>query len=107
MKRVAITWRFKEETADYYKERHLNPWPELVEVFRNNGWHNFSIWAAGNVAFLYAEVEDDSFAEAMARVDATEVKQRWQADMNPMLEDEAIPGTGVQFMEMEEIWYLE
>lgn len=107
MKWVGLMWRFKEKTAEYYKQRHRNAWPELNEVFQKKGFHNSSIWTAGNYAFLYAEIEGDSFAEAMAEVDATEIKQKWQAEMNPLLEDEAIPGTGVQFMEMEEIWYIE
>lgn len=107
MKRIAAMWRFKEETEEYYKERHLNCWPELMKVFKEKGWHNASIWAAGDIAFIYAEVEADSFAEAMAPVDATKIKQKWQAEMNPMLKAEAIPGTGIQFIEMEEIWRLD
>ncbi len=107
MKRVAAIWRYKKGSEDYYKERHRNPWPELVKEFQEKGFHNFSIWAAGGYAFLYTEVENNNFNEAMAKVDATEIKQRWQVEMNPMLEDEAIPGSGIQFIEMEEIWYVE
>ena len=56
---------------------------------------------------MYAEVEADNFADAMAPVDATKIKQKWQADMNPMLKAEAILGTGMQFIEMEEIWRVD
>lgn len=105
MKRVGMTWQVDPVRWDEYKAIHLNPWLELVQAIQEVGIHNYSIFAFGTRVFAYMEVDGDDVGEALARLTATEIKQRWDAEVTVMVLPEAEQGSGVQFMELEPIFY--
>jgi L-rhamnose mutarotase len=68
-----------------YERRHRELWPELAEVLRAHGVHNYSIHLHTETRqlFAYAEIEDEARWAAIAD---TEVCQRWwnyMADIMP------------------------
>ena len=102
MKRIALTWQVDPDKWDVYKEIHLNPWPDLLEALQAAGVHNYNIFAFGTRVFAYLEVDDD---EALARVQEAEVMDRWNEKVLPWVLSEAEEGSGIQFMELEQIFY--
>ena len=102
MKRIGMTWQVDPKIWDEYREIHLNPWPELIEALQAAGIHNYSIFAFGTRVFAYLEVDDD---ESLARVQETAVMDRWNEKVLPWVLPEAVEGNGIQFMELEQIFF--
>lgn len=105
MKRVGMTWDVKPEHWEAYKAIHLNPWDELIVAIQAAGIHNYSIFAFGTRVFAYMEIDGDDPHEAMARVAATDIKKKWDEEVTVWVQPEAAEGSGVQFMELESIFY--
>lgn len=82
MRRISFLLRVKPELLAEYERRHREVWPEMLDALRAAGWHNYSIFSAGDGLLVgYLETEDfEAAKEAMA---ATEVNARWQAEMAP------------------------
>ena len=55
MEKYAWKAILKEGKKDEYIRRHDEIWPELVEVLKNAGIENYSIWLVGNELFGYYE----------------------------------------------------
>lgn len=105
MKRVGMTWQVKPEHWAEYKDIHLNPWPELLEAIQAVGIHNYSIFALGTRVFAYMEVDGDDPYEALDRLAQTDIKKKWDAEVTTWVMPEAVEGSGIQFMEIESIFY--
>jgi L-rhamnose mutarotase len=105
MKRVGMTWRVAPEHWEEYKQIHLNPWPELVTAIQEIGIHNYNIFAFGTRLFSYMEFDGDDLDAAMAALAQTEVKKKWDAEVTVWVESEAGDGAGVQFLELERVFY--
>lgn len=105
MKRVGMTWRVRPEHWEEYKAIHLNPWPELIAAIQEHGIHNYSIYALGHRVFAYMEVEGDDVYEALGALAQTDIKKRWDAEVTAWVTPEAEEGSGIQFMELERIFY--
>jgi L-rhamnose mutarotase len=105
MKRVGMTWQVDPARWEEYKAIHLTPWPELIRAIQEVGIHNYSIFAFGTRVFAYMEVDGEDAYAALAALTATDVKQRWDAEVTVMVLPEAVEGGGVQFLELEPIFY--
>jgi L-rhamnose mutarotase len=105
MKKVGMTWLARPECWEQYRDIHLNPWPELLEEFSKHGIHNFNCFAFGTRIFAFLEIEGEDVYEALGKVAQTPTKQKWDALVLPWLYPEAEEGSGVQFLELEHIFY--
>jgi L-rhamnose mutarotase len=105
MKRVGMTWRVDPAHWEEYKQAHLNPWPELLQAIRQVGIHNYSIFAFGTRVFAYMELEGDDPLAAFQALAQTDIKKKWDAEVTIWVLPEAVEGTGIQFMELEPIFY--
>lgn len=105
MKQIGMTWRVDPEHWEEYKAIHLSPWPELIRAIQECGVHNYSIFALGTRLFAYMEYDGDDLGAALAALEQTEVKKRWNAEVTVWVEPEAADGAGVQFMELERVFY--
>lgn len=105
MKRVGMTWNVKPEHWEAYKAIHLDPWDELIEAIQVAGIHNYSIFAFGTRVFAYMEIDGDDPHEAMARVAETDIKKKWDEEVTIWVQPEASEGSGIQFLELESIFY--
>ena len=68
-----------------YEKRHNPIWPELQEVLKNHGVHNYSIFLDRNSnrrLFAYAEIESD---EMWGRIADTDVCRRWWSHMKELM----------------------
>ena len=76
----------------------------MLDALRAAGARNYSIFLNGDELFAYLEVEDfDAFRASMA---ATEVNDRWQAEMALLIDPLTDPETGFH-RRLEEIFHLE
>jgi L-rhamnose mutarotase len=71
-----------------YEHRHRSIWPELEEVLKRHGAHNYSIFSHSptNQLFAYVEIEDEKRWQAIAE---PEVCQRWWASMHELMPSHA------------------
>ena len=105
MERVCFLLRVRADRLDEYRERHRAVWPEMQAALRATGWGNYSLFL-GDDGLLVGYLETEDFAAAQARMEASEVNARWQAEMAEFFE---LPGgerpdTG--FKRLEEVFHL-
>lgn len=78
-----------------YQKRHNEIWPELLEVLKEAGIKNYTIWNVGNELFGYYECEKG--VEFAARVQReSPVVERWNDYMKDVMTMELDPETGAQ-----------
>lgn len=102
MKRIGMTWQVDPEQWEPYREIHLNPWPELIDALQAAGIHNYNIFAFGTRVFAYLEVDDD---DSLSNVQKAAVMDKWNEKVLPWVFPEAEEGSGIQFMQLEQIFF--
>lgn len=100
-----MTWRVDPGNWEQYKRVHLEPWPELIEEIQKVGIRNYSVFAFGTRAFAYFEVESGTAQEALEKLSSTVVKKSWDDEVTRFVLPEADDGAGVQFLQLERIFY--
>ena len=71
--------------AEEYEKRHNALWPEMKEMIRQYGGHNYSIFLdrETNVLYGYLEVEDEAL---WAKSADTSINRRWWDYMADIME---------------------
>jgi L-rhamnose mutarotase len=90
-------WRAKilDGMLEEYVRRHDEIWPELLEVLKEAGITNYSIWNNGNDLFGYYECRQG--IEHAAAVQAQSlVVDKWNAYMKDVMVMQMDPETGAQ-----------
>ncbi len=95
MEKYAWSARIKEGKKDEYVKRHNEIWQELVDLLKEAGIENYTIWTDGNKLFGYYECKYG--VEYAAKVQAqSPVVDRWNEYMKDVMEMELDPVTGAQ-----------
>ncbi len=95
MEKYAWRGRIVDGSLEEYKKRHDEIWPEMVEVLKQAGICNYTIWFNNNELFGYYECEQG--IEYAARIQReSEVVDRWNEYMKDILIMETDPETGAQ-----------
>jgi L-rhamnose mutarotase len=78
----------------------------MLRALSETGWHNYSLFLRED-GLLIGYFETDDLEQAVAGMDATEVNDRWQAQMAEFFVDlgDARPDTG--FRRLAEVFHLE
>ena len=71
---------------DEYKKRHEEIWPEMVDMLRNAGVRNYSIFRHGLTLFGYFETDD--LEQTIAAINASDENRRWGEYMTPIMKIE-------------------
>lgn len=83
---VRYLWKghVAEGRLEEYKKRHDEIWPEMVEMMKNAGISNYTIWNNGNELIGYYEMED---LEKKQRVYAqyADTLARWNESMEGLM----------------------
>lgn len=90
MKRYCLVGQVDPANLDQYREAHAAVWPELLRVLKDSGWNNYSLFLRPD-GMLIGYVESEDLDEAQAKVAATEVNERWQAQMSKLFASEGAP----------------
>ncbi len=104
MDRYAWKAVVKDGMKEEYVRRHNEIWPELVQVLKDAGIVNYSIWNVGNELFGYYECEKGADFAAKTQADSP-VVDRWNEYMKDVMVMEMDPVTGAQ-PKAEEVFYL-
>jgi L-rhamnose mutarotase len=72
MIRKAFIMTLKPGHQDEYKERHNPIWPELQDVLKRHGVHNYSIFLdrKSDRLFAYVEIESEQLWEEIAETES-------------------------------------
>ena len=104
MERVGFTMRLLPGAEAEYRRRHGAVWPEMLDALRAAGARDYSIFLDGDRLFAHLVVDD--FAAFRAAMAATEVNDRWQAEMAALIDPLTEPATGFH-RRLEEIFHLD
>jgi L-rhamnose mutarotase len=104
MIRKAFLMSLRPGNQQEYERRHRDIWPEMQQLLRRHGVHNYSIFLEreSDRLFAYAEIESEELWQQIAE---TEVCRRWWADMKELMltnEDES-----PQSVTLKEVFHLD
>lgn len=105
MERMAWKGRIRPGCKAEYVRRHNEIWPEMVQVLKEAGIRNYSIFEVGGELFGYYECEK-GVAWAERTQAESPVVDRWNAYMADILELEMDPKTGAQ-PKLEQVFRLD
>lgn len=92
MIRKAFLMKLKPGMQGEYERRHNPVWPEMEQLLKAHGVHNYSIFLDRRTdnLFAYVELESEQLWEEIAR---TEVCRRWWEYMEDLMltNDDASP----------------
>lgn len=88
MIRKAFVMSVNAGQEEEYERRHRPIWPELEQVLKEHGVHNYSIFLHPETRqlFGYVEIEDEARWAAIAR---TEICGKWWAHMSSVMPSNA------------------
>lgn len=83
--RIAFRMNLNPGQAAEYKKRHDEIWPDLVDLLRQSGVSDYSIWLDPQTHHLFATLvrADD---HKMDSLPASEIMQRWWTMMGGIME---------------------
>jgi L-rhamnose mutarotase len=104
MNRVAFKMKLFPGCKEEYIKRHHEIWPELVELIRNGGVSDYSIFLdeETNILFGIQKVEGEQSSQDMG---SNPVVARWWAYMKDIMETN--PDNSPVTIPLEEVFYLE
>lgn len=94
--KLAYTMKLKPGAADEYKRRHDEVWPEVLNVLREHGFSDYSIFLDESTSTIFAVYTPTSSTKASNEaLSNSEIIQRWWAYMNDLVEfnDNKLPDT--------------
>lgn len=95
MEKYAWKASVKEGCMDEYIRRHDEIWPEMLEVLKQAGIQNYTIWNVNHELFGYYECKKGvDFAAAVQS--QSEIVAKWDVYMSDILIMEKDPITGAQ-----------
>jgi len=104
MIRKAFLMTLQSGCQDKYKKRHNPIWPELQEVLKEHGVHNYSIFLerGSNKLFAYAEIESE---ERWQQIAQTETCRRWWSSMKELMLTN--PDDSPVAVDLDEVFHLD
>ena len=75
MQRVGFVLKVKADRLEEYKKRHEQVWPEMLDVLRETGWNNYSLFLRED-GLLFGYLETPDFDKALASMAEKEVNGR-------------------------------
>ena len=88
-----------------YKRRHDEIWPEMVELLKNAGIKNYTIWNVGDELFGYYECEK-GIAYAASMQAGSPIVDKWNEYMKDVMIMPLDPETGAQ-PKLEQMFFME
>jgi L-rhamnose mutarotase len=86
-RRFAMVTELRPDRAEYYRELHANPWPEVTRRLKESNIHNYSIYECENEGrlwlFSYFEYRGRDFDADMKAVANDPVTQKWWRETDP------------------------
>ena len=95
MEKYAWKASVKEGCMEEYIRRHDEIWPELVQLLKDAGICNYTIWTDGNTLFGYYECEKGIEFATKTQANSP-IVDKWNEYMKDVMEMPLDPVTGAQ-----------
>lgn len=102
VQRVASLMRLKPGAEEEYERRHQAVWPELLDLLKQTGIRNYSIYRNGLDLYSYLEVDSSERLDDLAQ---NPVMRRWWKHMEPLMEYN--PDSTPQQTSLPEVFHLD
>lgn len=102
--RVALHSILQDEQEAAYEQAHAKIWPDLLEVMRDFGIRDWTIWRSGRHLFHLVEVDD--FEAATAALADDPVNKRWQQHMGAFVDRFEGPSGEEEFAPLHHVWTM-
>lgn len=101
--RKGFVMQLNEDCKAEYKRRHDEIWPELVDILKSHGSHNYSIFLHEdtNQLFGYVEIESE---ERWLQVANTAICKKWWSYMQDIMATN--PDNSPQSISLSSVFYL-
>lgn len=106
MQRVCFLLKVRADRIDEYIERHAAVWPEMLDALQRTGWTNYSLFLRED-GLLVGYFETPDLQAALDGMAATEVNERWQAEMAPYFESLDGRRPDEAFATLREVFHLD
>tara|TARA_B100000315_G_scaffold126612_1_gene116444 strand:+ start:53 stop:373 length:321 start_codon:yes stop_codon:yes gene_type:complete len=87
-----------------YKKRHKEIWPEMIQMLKESGVRNYSIFRHGLTLFGYFET--DNLENTIANVNRSEINRKWGEHMAPIMKIEIDPERNFPYL-LPLQWHME
>ncbi|GAB2510561.1 L-rhamnose mutarotase [Paramicrobacterium agarici] len=89
--RVCFLMHLKPDRVEDYLAVHEHVWPDMLDVLRRTGWHNYSLFLRADDGLVVGYLETDDYERAQREMAETDVNARWQATMAEFFVSESNP----------------
>ena len=103
MIRKAFLMSVQPEAVATYRQRHDALWPEMRDLLKDHGVHNYSIFLDRSRGLLFGYVEVDT-VERWSAIAQTPACQRWWAFMSDIMPSN--PDNSPISQDLEEVFHL-
>jgi len=104
LRRYAFILRLRPGVEEAYEKAHREVWPEMLELLKSVGIHEYSIYRRDELLILTLRAVD--FEATWSQLDNHPVNLRWQQTMAPLFAEHVGLRPGERFPMMEEVFYL-
>jgi L-rhamnose mutarotase len=104
LKRYAFMLRLRPGAEEAYEQAHRAVWPEMLELLKSAGIHEYSIYRRDDLLILSLRAVD--FEAAWSQIDNHPVNLRWQEAMAPLFAPQEGLRPGERFPMLDEVFYL-
>lgn len=92
MERITFKLKLRDGKLEEYKRMHDEIWPELIDVLKEAGIQNYTIWNSGDDLFGYYEVKDSNHSNKVLANSL--VIKTWNQVMENIYYPDIDPNTG-------------
>ena len=103
MTRFAFKMKLFDGFEEEYQKRHLALWPELEQLLKNTGIHEYSIFLDNTTNSLFGVLKAED-PKALDNLPAHPVMQRWWKYMGDIMESN--PDNSPVSIPLKEVFYL-
>lgn len=107
MKRMGRIVKLRPEVEQKYREIHVAVWPEVVDLIRECGIRNYSIFLRDGLLFSYFEYHGSDYAADCVKMAASARMQEWWKITDPMQTPVESATKGDWWSDMEEVFHTE
>lgn len=99
--------KLKDDKVQEYKELHMNPWPEVLQVIRECNIINYSIFLHDELVFAYFEYIGENYSADMEKMSQDGITQEWWKHTKPCFVKYSMSGRDEFYCDMEQIFHLD
>lgn len=106
MERNCFLLKVKSDMIDEYKKVNKQVWPEMLELLKKSGFHNYSLFIRED-GLLVGYFETPDLGNTLKIVADSDINTRWQKLTAPFFESGSGDPAAGQLIRLEEVFHIE